>query len=84
MFMEEPLDEEDAEVCAGTFEALVVALARCPLRDGDPVAAATEMWATGHGIITLQLIGALTPDEGEALFHRSLEHLLTAFGCRPG
>ena len=29
MFMEEPLDEEDAEVCAGTFEALVVALARC-------------------------------------------------------
>jgi AcrR family transcriptional regulator len=84
MFMEGSFDATDREVGQGTFEALIDALARCPLPDGDPHAAATEMWAMGHGIIALQLAGALEPEQGEALFHRALGHLLVAFGCRPG
>ena len=84
MFMEGSFDSTDLEVCQGIFGALIGALARCPLKDGDPHTAATEMWAMGHGIITLQLAGALEPEQGEALFGRALDHLLAALGCRPG
>jgi AcrR family transcriptional regulator len=84
MFMEGSFDATDREVGQGTFKALISALARCPLTDIEPHAAATEMWATGHGIISLQLAGALDPEQGEELFGRALEHLLTASGCGAG
>ena len=85
MFMEEPLDEEDAEVCAGTFEALVVALARCVeegrLSPADPLELATDLWVAGHGIVSLRLAGALPPAVADAGMPRVLRRLLVSFGA---
>jgi AcrR family transcriptional regulator len=85
MFMEEPLDEEDAAVCAGTFETLVVALARCVqegrLSPADPLDLATELWVAGHGVVSLRLAGALAPDAADAGMPRILRRLLVGFGA---
>jgi hypothetical protein len=83
MFLEAPFDETDAEVCRGTFDTLVGAVARC-IDEGrfdpaDPAALATELWAAGHGIVTLQLAGALPSEQATACVRSSLTHLLAAF-----
>ena len=85
MFMEEPLDEEDAEVCAGTFETLVVALARGVeegrLSPADPLELATDLWVAGHGLVSLRLAGALPPADADAGMPRVLRRLLVSFGA---
>jgi AcrR family transcriptional regulator len=83
MFLEGDFDETDAEVCRGTFDTLVGAVARC-IEEGrfapaDPEALATELWAAGHGIVTLQLAGALPPEVAAASARRVAAHLLAAF-----
>jgi AcrR family transcriptional regulator len=50
---------------------------------GDPVALATEVWVAGHGILTLQLAGALSPDAARATVDGILGHLIAAFGASP-
>jgi AcrR family transcriptional regulator len=87
MFMEEALDDEDAAVCAGTFEVLIGALAACVeagrLAPADPVELATRLWVAGHGIVTLQLARALPEAVAEATVPRILTDLLTAYGAEP-
>jgi AcrR family transcriptional regulator len=56
MFMEAPLDEADAAECAGSFDILVAGA-------GGDHALATELWAAGHGVATLELSGLLTPEQ---------------------
>jgi Tetracyclin repressor-like, C-terminal domain len=83
MFLEAPFDETDAEVRRGTFETLVGAVARCidqgRFAPADPGALSTELWACGHGMITLQLAGALPPGQAVACVRSSLSHLFAAF-----
>ncbi len=87
MFMEGPLDERDAGDRAASFHRLVAAVARCidegRFASGDPVALATEVWVAGHGILTLQLAGALSPDAARATVDGILGHLIAAFGASP-
>lgn len=60
MFMEAPLDEADAAECAGTFDILVAGA-------GGDVALATELWAAGHGVATLELSGLLPPEQADGV-----------------
>jgi hypothetical protein len=66
MFMEAPLDEADAEECENTF-AVLVAGARRYRGEGAAVALATELWAAGHGVATLELSALLEPERADTL-----------------
>jgi AcrR family transcriptional regulator len=54
----------------GTFEPLVEAVRRAidagQIRDADPTLVATTMWATVHGLVSLELRGLLPEAAGEA------------------
>ena len=96
MFMERPLDEQDAEECAGIFATLTEAVARCveagALAPGEPAAIATEIWVLGHGIASLELAALLTPEQGASLAAasarasrpRSARPRAAAWSCVPG
>src|SRR5207248_3865646 len=67
MFMEQPLDEADAAARTETFEVLVAAMQRC-IEDGrfasaDAADLATQFWALGHGVVSLQLARMLSGEE---------------------
>ena len=85
MFMEEPLDEQDAEACGASFTALVDAVSHAlearALRGDDPEALAANLWAFGHGTISLQLAGLLAPEQATALAASGLGDLLAAHGA---
>jgi AcrR family transcriptional regulator len=85
MFMESPLDEQDAQECARTFTTLVEAVGVCVregvLDAGDPEAIATEIWVAGHGIASLELAGLLTHEQGDGLAHTLLGHVLAGHGA---
>jgi AcrR family transcriptional regulator len=87
MFLADPMNDEDAAICAGTFEVLIAALVRAieagALSPADPVELATGLWVAGHGIVSLRLAGALPPDAAEGAVTRSLRDLLTAYGADP-
>jgi Tetracyclin repressor-like, C-terminal domain len=76
------------EVCAGTFETLIAGVGRCiesgHFSPADPAALATELWAAGHGLVTLRLSGALPAEPAAATLAGLLTHLLGAFGADPG
>ncbi|MBE2318632.1 WHG domain-containing protein [Solirubrobacter sp. CPCC 204708] len=67
MFMEAPLDEQDAAECAGTFAMLAEGAQRHLGPEGDGEALAMELWAAGHGVVTLELSALLTPEQAESL-----------------
>jgi AcrR family transcriptional regulator len=67
MFMEQPLDEVDAEIGSDTRETLTRAMQRC-IDAGrfDPADAdllAREYWAFGHGIMALLSVGLFSPKD---------------------
>lgn len=66
MFMEAPLDEADAAECERTFAMLVTGAQRY-LGEGDGVALATELWASGHGVATLELSALLAPERADVV-----------------
>lgn len=66
MFMEAPLDEADAAECEGSFDVLVAGAQRW-LGGGDGTSLATELWAAGHGVATLELSGLLTPEQADGV-----------------
>jgi AcrR family transcriptional regulator len=80
--------EEQMMRCAGVFELVVRvihdAMTRGIMREDDPVAVATAMWAMAHGLVELELSGAFdcrddyTADE---IFSGSLLRLYE--GLRP-
>ena len=72
MFMETPLDEDDAASGLDTFQRLVDATQRAidagvypGLRDA--YWGAQQCWTTGHGAVSLVLTGLLTEDAAERL-----------------
>jgi AcrR family transcriptional regulator len=87
MFMERPLDEQDAAECEGIFATLIGAVAACveegSLAPGDPAAIATEIWVLGHGIASLELAALLTHEQGAGLARGALAHLLAGLGASP-
>lgn len=87
MFMEQPMDEEDAAAGDGTFQTLVVGVERCiadgRFADADAVARATELWVGTHGVVTLHLAACLPPDQAVGCLASMVRHLFTAYGDDP-
>jgi len=87
MFMEQPLDEADAAARTETFEVLVAAMQRC-IEDGrfspaDAADLATQFWALGHGVVSLQLARMLSPEEALRSLAGAIVNLFIAFGDEP-
>jgi AcrR family transcriptional regulator len=86
MFMEQPLDDEDAQPQEPYF-TLIAAMRRCieagRFDAAEPEALAREFWATGHGAITLQLAQLLTPEEARSCLFGAVTKLFKAYGDDP-
>jgi AcrR family transcriptional regulator len=87
MFMDGPVDDTDARVGLDTFDRLVQAVGRCieaqRFDRADPVALATQLWVTQHGIVTLQLARLLTRKQALECFLSMGRNLLESFGDDP-
>ncbi|MCU1460085.1 MAG: hypothetical protein JWO37_160 [Acidimicrobiales bacterium] len=84
MFMEQPIDLEDAASGIETFQTLVTSIQRCidagRLSPADAVELATQIWAVTHGLVALHLTGFLELDQAsESLAGASL-NLLVGYG----
>jgi Tetracyclin repressor-like, C-terminal domain len=49
----------------------------------EPESLATELWATGHGIVTLRLAGLLSDDQAAGCTAGAITHLIGAYGADP-
>lgn len=87
MFMEQPLDEADADVGAETFLRLVDGVRRCidagRFRPADATGLANQMWAIAHGVATLHLVGMLSADDAVRTLGDAGANLFIAFGDDP-
>jgi AcrR family transcriptional regulator len=87
MFMDRPVDDDDAGVGIETFNRLVAGVDRCiragRFADADAVAVATEFWSLIHGIVTLQLAGLLSSEQAIATFAEAGRKLIVASGDDP-
>src|SRR5947209_1252723 len=67
MFMEQPIDAEDAVVGLDTFEHLVAGVDRClragRFTTGDATTLATQLWAAEHGVVSLLLAAIVSKVE---------------------
>jgi len=87
MFMEQPLDEADAETGSDTRESLTSAIRRCidagRFAPADPGDLAREFWAFGHGVVALLLVGFLSPEETRRCLVDGALKLFIGFGDEP-
>jgi AcrR family transcriptional regulator len=70
MFMESPIDGEDALVGWDTFERLVSAVQRCMVagrfpRCPDPLQGALQIWTMTHGVVSVVLTGMIDQDQAQ-------------------
>jgi AcrR family transcriptional regulator len=83
MFMEPAIDSDDA-VGEATFETLVAGVERAiqagRFEKADAYGLATQLWAMGHGIVTLHLAGLMTLDEAIQCVSEMGKNLFIAFG----
>jgi AcrR family transcriptional regulator len=84
MFMEQPLDEEEFVIGLDTFEILVAGVRRCIVggrfSDADPEDIATQLWALGHGLVTLELVHAIDRPRAMKAFGSATLGLLIFYG----
>jgi AcrR family transcriptional regulator len=87
MFMEGPVDAADAEVGLETFAQLVTVVQRCidagRFSPADAVHLAVQVWATTHGLVTLELAHLLTEDQVLACLAAANRNLFYGFGDDP-
>ena len=87
MFMEQPLDEADAEIGSDTRERLTRAMARCVeagrFSPAEPALLANEFWAFGHGVTALLLMHLLSPEEARRAVVDGGLRLFIGFGDDP-
>src|SRR3954453_12049351 len=85
VFMEQALDEADAVIGSESFRFLEAGVKRCiaagVFRQGDPTELATQLWALGHGGVTLQLAGLLTADQASRCLLGALLELFASYGA---
>src|SRR5438067_6373805 len=84
VFMEQALDEADAVIGSESFRVLVTGVERCIAAgifdDADATELATQLWAVGHGGVTLQLAGLLAPDQAARCLLGALRELCASYG----
>ena len=85
VFMEEPFNEADAVIGSGAFQYLIDGVQRCiasdTFDDADPTELATQLWALGHGGVTLQLARLLSPEQAASCLVGALLNLFASFGA---
>jgi AcrR family transcriptional regulator len=86
-FMEEPLEAADAMAGTKAFRALTAGVERCiaagRFAAGEPAELATEFWALGHGVISLQLAQLISPDDAAGCLDRGVRRLFEGWGDDP-
>jgi AcrR family transcriptional regulator len=87
MFMEQPLDDDNAAVDDGTFASLVAGMQRCitagRFAPAEAADLATQFWALGHGVITLQLAHLLAAEQALNCLGDAVLKLFGAYGDEP-
>jgi AcrR family transcriptional regulator len=87
MYMEQPLDEDDAETGWDTFNTLAAAMRRCidagRFAPADAEDLAREFWALGHGVITLQLAQLLSAEQARSCLLGAVTKLFRSYGDDP-
>jgi AcrR family transcriptional regulator len=87
MFMETPLDDDDASVGLDTFETLVRHIQRCidagRFAQADPWAHAIRAWAMVHGASALHIAGMLQPTDVLEVTLDSAVAFILNFGDTP-
>ncbi|HWL65931.1 MAG TPA: TetR/AcrR family transcriptional regulator [Actinomycetota bacterium] len=89
MFMETPIDQEDAAVGLYTFEALVAIVQRCIdagrfKSSGEPWSLAVQAWIAAHGVVTLFLAGMMVEEQAIETLEAITKNMLVGFGDDPG
>jgi AcrR family transcriptional regulator len=86
-FLEQPLDPTDAAIGSEAFQSLVACVERCVasgrFAQADATELATEFWALGHGVITLQLSRLLSAEQALRCLDGGVLKLLHGFGDDP-
>jgi AcrR family transcriptional regulator len=84
MHMGLPLDEADAGAQTETFKVLTAAVQRCiaagRFQPANAAQLAIQFWSVGHGIMTWQLAGMLTPEDALACAAGGVLSLFTGWG----
>ena len=84
MFMEQPIDAEDAVVGLDTFERLIAVVERClqagRFTDGDATSLATQLWAAEHGVVSLFLSAIVSRVEALDTILGTVVNLFKAYG----
>jgi len=87
MFMEQPIDAEDAVVGLDTFERLVDGVDRClqagRFTTGDATTLATQLWAAEHGVVSLLLAAIVSKVEAVDTILGTVVNLFQAYGDEP-
>jgi AcrR family transcriptional regulator len=87
MFMEAPLDDEDAGVGLDTFESLVRGAQRCidagRFGPADPWGLATRLWAMVHGAAALHVAGMFQESDALLVTTASARAFFVDFGDEP-
>ena len=70
---------------SGAFQYLIDGVQRCiasdTFDDADPTELATQLWALGHGGVTLQLARLLSPEQAASCLVGALLNLFASFGA---
>lgn len=70
-----------------TFQPLIDAAAACIragiFRPEDPERIALILWATAHGVVSLQLSGDIPEDEAEEIYSQALRAVASSFFAQP-
>jgi AcrR family transcriptional regulator len=84
MFMEQALDAAEGATGAETFDTLVAGVQRCidagRFEPSDAADLALQLWAVGHGLVTLQLAGILSFRQALQCLGETAENLFTSYG----
>src|SRR5256885_4050466 len=84
MYMEQPLDEADAETGSETFDVLVTGVERCiaagRFDPADALELARQFWAIGHGVVALQLANLLSAEEALRCLAGAVLNLFSSYG----
>ena len=80
MFMEGPVNDDDAPVGLDTFEQLVETVQRCidagAFVPGDAFAMAQQLWSLSHGVVTLQLARLFEPEVAQDTLRDAANNLM--------
>ena len=87
MFLDGPVDAEDAAMGLDTFQQCIDAAQRCidagRFASSDALGLATQLWALLHGIVSLQLAHLLPEDQALLSLAEGGRNLFRSFGDDP-